>query len=529
MKRQYAEQQKSQSRMPTRPLVDPPPGKRIEEMLGKFESGEVSAWWRLNMEMTLEPYEQAPEAVIESLLAIIDKEPSVLRKMGGCVDAKLSAALLAKLGDSDLSAGTMGSVLGILLTNGVSEARAIAESLVGGVASGDDKALAKAKIAARLLLTETEDAGWAVVWPALDQDAEFAEEVISNIAHWGNRGSSPLFPKLSVDQLADLYVWLVRRYPPSEDPQHKGVYSVGPRDSIGYWRNAVLDSLKRRGTPEACIAIETIAEQLPHLLWLRLVLLEAQQIARRETWKPPSPSDVTKMASYSKLVLSLHGIRTRGAWQKELNSEIQDAGLKHVALDYGFFGVLKLLIPYFRRRQVEWFRDEYTKIRERYPSETPSVIAHSFGTYLVASALELYRETTFDRIIFSGSIVRQDFDWSGAISRGQVNGVLNECAKRDIWVKLGSWLISDAGPSGARGFNDAASGSVRQRYHDLFTHSDYLYSLNYHENWIPFLRRGEPNELELSTKRRLNIRFVAFLAGTLVLLILLAWLVLRKL
>src|SRR5262245_47894011 len=56
----------------------------------------------------------------------------------------------------------------------------------------------------------------------------------------------------------------------------------------------------------------------------------------------------------SKVVISLHGIRTRGTWQKELAGELSRAGFIPEALDYGFFRAIKLLIPYCRSAQVDW-------------------------------------------------------------------------------------------------------------------------------------------------------------------------------
>jgi predicted NACHT family NTPase len=38
------------------PLLTPPPADRIAQLLDEFESGNRAAWWRLNMEMTLESY-----------------------------------------------------------------------------------------------------------------------------------------------------------------------------------------------------------------------------------------------------------------------------------------------------------------------------------------------------------------------------------------------------------------------------------------------------------------------------------------
>src|SRR5688572_29881867 len=55
------------------------------------------------------------------------------------------------------------------------------------------------------------------------------------------------------------------------------------------------------------------------------------------------------------IVASVHGIRTRGKWQKELVPVLSQAGFTPVPLDYGNFWALELLIPQFRRRKVEWF------------------------------------------------------------------------------------------------------------------------------------------------------------------------------
>lgn len=56
MKKNYREslelQERSKSR---RRLLEPPPDKRVEMLLDRFEAGDLEAWWRLNMELTLEP------------------------------------------------------------------------------------------------------------------------------------------------------------------------------------------------------------------------------------------------------------------------------------------------------------------------------------------------------------------------------------------------------------------------------------------------------------------------------------------
>ena len=188
------------------------------------------------------------------------------------------------------------------------------------------------------------------------------------------------------------------------------------------------------------------------------------------------------------MVISLHGIRTRGAFQKKgLTRELNDAQFDHLPFDFGLFGALKLLMPSARRRMVDWFRDEYTK--EIGNRETlPSLIAHSFGTYVAAEAMRIYPEIRFDRVVFCGSIVRTDFPWSKLVAQEQVTQVLNDCGQRDFWSGIVAWAVADAEESGVTGFLDSADGAVVQRQHSDWGHSDFFYDYNYRNNWIPFLR-----------------------------------------
>lgn len=54
-KKNYLKAKKWQERHQNRPLLKPPPEERIAILLDKFESRSLDSWWKLNMEMTLEP------------------------------------------------------------------------------------------------------------------------------------------------------------------------------------------------------------------------------------------------------------------------------------------------------------------------------------------------------------------------------------------------------------------------------------------------------------------------------------------
>ncbi len=55
----------------SRPLLEPPPEKRIAALLDRIESGDSSAWWKLNMQMTLEPRDTHYGDELESDLTVL--------------------------------------------------------------------------------------------------------------------------------------------------------------------------------------------------------------------------------------------------------------------------------------------------------------------------------------------------------------------------------------------------------------------------------------------------------------------------
>jgi predicted NACHT family NTPase len=51
----HLREQEMQGRRKKTPLLDPPPKERVLQLLEKLEVGDLSAWWKLNLEMTLKP------------------------------------------------------------------------------------------------------------------------------------------------------------------------------------------------------------------------------------------------------------------------------------------------------------------------------------------------------------------------------------------------------------------------------------------------------------------------------------------
>lgn len=210
----------------------------------------------------------------------------------------------------------------------------------------------------------------------------------------------------------------------------------------------------------------------------------------------------------SELVISVHGIRTRGKWQKDLVPLLGDEGYISHPFDYGYFGVLPFLLRSARRRKIDAFRDELAEANRKY--ERCHIIAHSFGTYIVARALEINPDLRCDHFILCGSIIRRDFPWELVAKRGQVRRVLNDYGRLDVWSRLVGWWVPDAGSSGRDGFEPLADSEfLIQREHREFRHSDYFFDLNYEKRWIPFIKTGHLLAPLLTPPARVNPRYVA--------------------
>jgi pimeloyl-ACP methyl ester carboxylesterase len=120
----------------------------------------------------------------------------------------------------------------------------------------------------------------------------------------------------------------------------------------------------------------------------------------------------------------------------------------------------------------------------------PDVIAHSFGTWIVAHALQADPTLILGNVILVGSIIRPDWPWDQFIGRNQVTAVLNYCGDRDIWVRLAESFIPDSGPSGVIGFalpHDHVINILRPGGDHSSTFADDQLPATFEDVWRPFL------------------------------------------
>ena len=188
---------------------------------------------------------------------------------------------------------------------------------------------------------------------------------------------------------------------------------------------------------------------------------------------PPEPD-----FKVTDVVFVVHGIRDKGYWTQKVARTIKklssatpgsERKFKSWTSSYGYFAMLPFVVPSVRQRKVEWLMDHYAEARARYPNADFHYVGHSNGTYLAAQALKDYPAARFKRIVFAGSVVRRDYQWSTLThptksnhkAPPRVEKVLNYVATAD-WVValfpkgLEPWKSFNLGSAGHDGFDEAS-------------------------------------------------------------------------
>lgn len=168
------------------------------------------------------------------------------------------------------------------------------------------------------------------------------------------------------------------------------------------------------------------------------------------------------MNERSKIVVTIHGIRSNGEWQKRITPYLASHNLITYHIDYGFFSAFKFFFRRSRDKQVQKIREELRKLTEHSKASRISIIAHSYGTYIATEILDKDNGLLkYDRVVLTGSIIKLDYDWKTKHDNGLVMAIRNERTSSDLPVRIASFVSSKlslisglkAGPSGSVKFD----------------------------------------------------------------------------
>jgi hypothetical protein len=196
------------------------------------------------------------------------------------------------------------------------------------------------------------------------------------------------------------------------------------------------------------------------------------------------------------IIISVHGIRTYGDWQQRLGLllDTQERSIKMIAFRYGYFGSLSFLIPGLRYFVIRRFRKILAEKATQWKGARVDIIAHSFGTYVVAWALARAKSGTMPRVhtmILCGSVLKQLFPWDRLVGSDRpVRQVINDCGAADYWPLVAGVIGFGMGAAGRLGFAGPTGvyvGVINRFYpvdHGGFFTQDYMIA-----NWLPALRQ----------------------------------------
>jgi pimeloyl-ACP methyl ester carboxylesterase len=188
------------------------------------------------------------------------------------------------------------------------------------------------------------------------------------------------------------------------------------------------------------------------------------------------------------VLILIHGIRTPAVWQSNLEAicEGEVPNLSVIPVKYGYIDVIRFCLPGFRKGPIEKTKKQIRLARDQSRNGSISVIAHSFGTYIISEILKAESDIKVRRLITCGSIVCPEFDWD-MLPGNLKEKVVNDVGCKDVLPVLAKAATVGYGPSGFYGFGAAR---VKDRFHDL-SHSGFFSDEFMSEFWLPILKENK--------------------------------------
>lgn len=207
------------------------------------------------------------------------------RELGVVWSPRLAEWLRHAVADGRLSDRAATDATALLAEHDPDGARQLLHTILADDPNEDRRARARA-----LLLAHDAEPSWPMLHRILLDDPGLGERIVYEYVGGVRHDEAPL--ALAEADLADLYVWLVRRFPFAEDPEFDGVHAVGPREQLAHWRDRIPHALVNRATAAAVDAVRRVETALPEYPWLRGVRRDAELQLRVHALQPVSAADL---------------------------------------------------------------------------------------------------------------------------------------------------------------------------------------------------------------------------------------------
>jgi hypothetical protein len=209
------------------------------------------------------------------------------------------------------------------------------------------------------------------------------------------------------------------------------------------------------------------------------------------------------------ILVSIHGLYSRAEWNVDIAPIASSQGWIFAPYVYTgnnwqlIFGSSK------RRKTVDHFRHWIYDICQRYSqyTENLSIIAHSYGTYIIGKYLCGFDNlpVNLNALILTGSVLNKNYNWEDHFGNLRIGSVLNIYSPNDTIIKLmPNWgmkrligvdrLFGNAGYSGFA----CSNMQMQQRKLDILTHTNTIKRDIIEQVWMPYL---ENNSNSLNVRR----------------------------
>lgn len=209
------------------------------------------------------------------------------------------------------------------------------------------------------------------------------------------------------------------------------------------------------------------------------------------------------------LVVLIHGIRTNGAWQNKLAAKLSGyEKVRAIPVGYGYFDVIRFWFPLWtRKKPVDRVLQQLRFLRAENPTALISVVAHSFGTYIISTILNKESDVRLDRLLLCGSVVTDDFRWD-RVRPYVKSDIVNDVGTQDLYPSAAKSFSWGFGATGALGFQNV---SIHDRFFDC-GHSEFFTNEHMDKYWLPQLLHGKIVPSDWSSQRPPLSRAAAILS-----------------
>ena len=201
-----------------------------------------------------------------------------------------------------------------------------------------------------------------------------------------------------------------------------------------------------------------------------------------------TPEDEVKQEAVH-LVVLIHGIRDFGEWEELVKAKLAELPNTVVLpLGYNYYDPIRFLLPGMFQTGPQQIiaggiRQKREELRNDYQDVKVSVIAHSFGTHVIAGILREAGDITLEYLILCGSVLPRLYDFDK--NKGRVeNMIVNDVGCRDVWPIFAKICTFGYGAAGTFGFQRSGP---QNRYFD-HGHGGYFSDRFIDDYWVSIFR-----------------------------------------